>query len=264
MQTRANASLLLVLLLGLIAAHPVFAQDTRVLRIQNGRISINDKALTTASVPKTLDLDDMDLRLELPATPDPVIALGDGIYVIESDKIRDASPEEIEEHGILAVLSLSDDDARNVVFTSLRNIEENVANASSEQVRAAVRGNAVRASQMVAALPHLEMQSYWNGVRENDDALYQALVREARIEREVAELVQTIRVLPPGKPRDQSIENLRDQLFKLFDMKQENRQQEIVELSEQLETLKVRMEQREKMRDEIVDQRLKELLRSNQ
>lgn len=235
-------------------------ERTWSIDIDNGRAQVNGVAIPAQSMPKSLVVDGMRIHFELPAVGNPIVVIGDAIYAIEKDKIREATPEEIEKYGVIGVASWSDTDALTLVFNSLREIQRSASMAPSEQVQANVRGNALRASQMVAALPHLEMRSYWNEVRENDDALYQALVEEAQVEREVAGLVEMIRQLPDGKPRDKAVADLREQLVALFDMKQANRKDEIVELEAQLETLTKRMVAREEMKAEIVDHRMRELL----
>lgn len=254
---RALVALLIFLAVPL-SAH---AQDQRwSIDIENGKAQVNGVVIAQESLPKSLVVDGMRLHFELPAVDNPIVVIGESIYAIEKNAIREATPEEINKHGIVAVASWTDADARTLVFNSLREIQRSASMAPSEQVQATVRGNAMRASQMVAALPHLEMRSYWNEVRENDDELYQALVAEAQVEREVNELVEMIRVLPEGRPRTKAIAELRSQLVSLFDMKQANRKGEIVELETQLETLRKRMNDREEMKEKIVDQRMRQLL----
>lgn len=250
------ATLALVLPFG--SAHA--QSDSRVLQIGEGQVTINGKKIAPSNFPRSLDVNSANLYFEYPSGESPVIVVGEGAYVVEADKLRDARPEEIERSGVSAVYSLSNDQAWSVIFNSFTEIERNVGSVQSEQVQEMLRDQTMKARQMAAALPHIERQSYWRGVQESDDELYNSLVREAKLEREVLELADAVRVLPNGEPRTNAMKTIQDRLNELFDIKQENRQREISELEAQLEQLRALMVLREKKRDRIVDKKFRELV----
>ncbi len=242
------------------AGSSIAQNQTWSLDIADGHVKVNGVLLKADAVPRTLNVAGPGIHVELVAFGKPIVAIGDAVYAIEKDRIRDATPEEIEEFGVLPVFQLSDDDARRLVAISLKEIQRNASLSPSELVQENVRGNAMRASQMVAALPYLEKQSYLNDVRTNDEPLYKSLLQERQVEIEVASLVGTIRRLPDGPTRTKAVADLRAKLVLLFDMKQGNRRSEISEMEEQLDILTKRTKKREGMKDRIVDKRLSELL----
>lgn len=149
------------------------------------------------------------------------------------------------------------------VFELKQNAEElNEMSASLSQRQARdliqqVQYQAEQAAQLAQELPYLEMQNY---VRQSDELLYQRLVSELELERETQRIAAEVRRLPGGEQRDFKIEELREMLANILELKQENRQMEIDQLEKQLALLKQRFAEREAMKERMIDRRLKELV----
>ena len=129
------------------------------------------------------------------------------------------------------------------------------ASRQSVAYAANTQSNASAANQYNAM-----MQQYISEVSQRDQALYRQLIEELELERETKEIAYQARTLPQGDERDEQIENLRELLGRIFDLKQENRQQEIEQLEQQLNILKKRLDERESMKDKIIDHRIRQLI----
>lgn len=97
--------------------------------------------------------------------------------------------------------------------------------------------------------------AYMQGLSERDRALYERLVREREMEAEAYRLAQQIRLSADPSLRSQ----LRDKLDAMFELKQENRREEIRQVEEVLQALRQRLQEREAMRDDIIQHRMREL-----
>ena len=100
-------------------------------------------------------------------------------------------------------------------------------------------------------------QAYMQGLSERDRALYERLVREREMEAEAYRLAQQLRMNPSNVSALRS--ELREKLDAMFELKQENRREEIRQVEEVLQALRQRLQEREAMRDEIIQHRMREL-----
>ena len=133
-----------------------------------------------------------------------------------------------------------------------------LATACTEQKKAA--SPPPPPAEVVESLPRLEVQSYLSDVWRSDQNLYSLLRREWLLEREVATIAREIRGLPDGRLRQARIEQLREKLDAIFELKQQNRRLEIAQLEQQLKGLNERLQEREQHRDAIIDRYLKQLI----
>lgn len=100
-------------------------------------------------------------------------------------------------------------------------------------------------------------QAYMQGLSERDRALYERLVREREMEAEAYRLAQQLRANPSDVSALSS--QLREKLDAMFELKQENRREEIRQVEEVLQALRQRLQEREAMRDDIIQHRMREL-----
>jgi len=100
-------------------------------------------------------------------------------------------------------------------------------------------------------------QVYMQGLSERDRALYERLVREREMESEAYRLAQQLSTNPSNVSTLRS--ELREKLDAMFELKQENRREEIRQVEEVLQALRQRLQEREAMRDDIIQHRMREL-----
>ena len=103
------------------------------------------------------------------------------------------------------------------------------------------------------------MQDYLRDVQLADAQLYARLEAEQRLEAETYVLAERIRQLDPGRDRGVLEKDLREKLEEIFELKQANRRREIQHLEQQLEQLRSRLQERERLHEAIVDRRFEEL-----
>ncbi len=119
---------------------------------------------------------------------------------------------------------------------------------------------ASEAARTASEFPHIQMQRYLQDIQDADQALFDRLIREQRMEREALTMARKFAVMEEGEARRDSIAALRERLTEIFELKQGNRRREVEQLEGKLQELRQAIIERERFRDEIVDRRLKELL----
>jgi hypothetical protein len=102
--------------------------------------------------------------------------------------------------------------------------------------------------------------AYLETLSESDRALYERLMREREMEAETLHLAQRYRLAPTDAERATVRAELRSRLSAMFDLKQENRREEIRQMEVVLDTLRERLRERAAMRERIVEYRLNELV----
>ena len=123
--------------------------------------------------------------------------------------------------------------------------------------------HAIDAARMARDLPYVKQRSYLADVQRTDRQLYERLIDEQRLEAETVGMAYSLRYMEDGEERDRGIEGLREQLDEMFELKQENRRREVEQIEGRLEGLRKNLAERERRRDEIVDRRLRQLLRED-
>lgn len=120
--------------------------------------------------------------------------------------------------------------------------------------------HAEEAARVAEAMPRIEMQHYLAGIKQKDRPLFDRLVNEREREGETVQIAREIRAMADGAEKAERTEDLRQKLADIFELKQANRREEIQQLETRLEDLQQKLEERERLRDEIIDGRLRELL----
>jgi hypothetical protein len=123
-----------------------------------------------------------------------------------------------------------------------------------------LREEAEQTAIMVRAFPRVEVQTYLQGIQNRDRSLYDQLMREQRLELASGELARRIFSTTDPESRVSLTENLRRQLDEIFELKQENRRDEIAQLELQLQELREQLAAREANREAIIGRRLEALL----
>ena len=97
-------------------------------------------------------------------------------------------------------------------------------------------------------------------MQEHDPELFQALKEQKGLERENRKIAKELRRIPQGPEREKQIEQLRNNLARLFDLRNTAREQEIKKLEQKLERAKSIMEKRKANKKAIIERYLKFLL----
>jgi hypothetical protein len=229
-----HRSLICAFLLALIGM-PVLAQPTHTLDIRDERVLVNGRLVPADELPPTLDVHGVTAQFSFTGSSVPVVELNGRLYAIADGTLREVERPASESDGI------------SVFFRD--DLQSSVAPARSP------RPVASRPSRQAA---QQEMRQYLDAVRTQNRELYERLVREWRLEREVQALAAEIQSLPEREAR-QHVAQLRDRLEEIFELKQTNRRREIQQLEQQLDALRERVQRREELRQQLIDQRLYDL-----
>jgi len=258
----------LALLLG--AGAPVGAQNVRTLTIRDGKVLIDDREVPEKDLPASLDLQDIEATYTFAGDMSFRFQLGEVFYVFDNEGLREASKVYFVDgrsagrvpFSAFLVQAQALQESTQELDELSRQFEQSPLPAPQQAnlVLKKARFQVAQAAQVVGSLPRLEVQSYFSDVWRSDQNLYALLIRELRLEREAAALAREIRSLPDGNLRQSRIEQLREKLYAIFELKQKNRRREIEQLEQQLGALKERLQERQQLRDLIIDQYLKQLI----
>ncbi|NNE48498.1 MAG: hypothetical protein HKN37_17735 [Rhodothermales bacterium] len=285
MNRKSMASMAVVVCLGIALMVPfdTLAQSMRTLEIRDGVVRIDGKEVPKNSLPESLETKDISLNFAWAGISEPVIEIDGRYYMLDADGLHEAE-------GNVAV-----DGARAQFFDALGSVEEGTWYSSgmadpatrrqmealqgqaremneiskqlerrrakdTDQLADEIRKQAEMSAAMAAELPRLNVATYWEAVRQNDEGLYKQLVDEWNLESEIQALSAEVRSKEKGQVRDELVAQLRARLGQAFELKQDNRRREVDQLESELETLQTRLKERESLRDKIIDRRLRELI----
>lgn len=281
--------LVLALLLssaGLTAAQGQPLRKTgHTLSIEAGTVYIDGEAVPAHELPASLDVDEVELQFEFHGIASPVVEIDGTPYVIEGRRLREVRAGEGDDVAVFfrgrAPRPEAPPPPANVFYrpdvTLVREHAEELqrraarmqeVEAASQVVRtremqqwaAQVQQQAEQVARAAEELPQREAALYLSEVQQQDRGLYQRLVREWELEASTRRLADALRALPAGPQRDARLGELRDRLDEIFELKQQNRRDEIDQLERQLDALQRRLAEREAQRRRIVEQRLRQLL----
>ena len=119
---------------------------------------------------------------------------------------------------------------------------------------------AAEAARTASELPHIWMQHYFSNMQHKNEGLFDQLMSERLMEHETLSMARKFAAIDEGEVRRDSIAVLWERLAEIFELKQENRRREVEELAEKLQELQKAIAERQRLRDNIVERRLQELL----
>ena len=225
---RTSCGLILGVLLWTALVPASTAQQTRTLTIRDGTIQVDGQTLSDDQIPSDLDLEGITAQYQFMGIERPVIELNGRLFAI-NDGLKQVSEDEVQSQESSVIL------------------QEISAGPAAPRTRTS---GTVRDPQ----------RQYLNDVQKANRELYNRLVRERTMEQEAQNLAHIIRMLPEGSSeREAKADTLRSLLNEIFELKQENRREEIRQVEDALQALRQRLQEREAMRDEIIQHRMREL-----
>jgi hypothetical protein len=278
---------MLALVLGLAAVVPSAAQESHTVRIRDGAVFVDGRRVPQDELPASLRASELQLHLEFTG---PAHFHLDGVeYGIEDGRIVEVPPGEdrvviffsgnegelveVPEPPGTALRLRLDGPPDGAIGTYFQVLDEQAAQFEriGEQIAAQrmenfavmadrLREEAEQTAIMVRAFPRVEVQTYLQGIQNRDRSLYDQLMREQRLELASGELARRIFATEDPESRASLTENLHRQLDEIFELKQENRRDEIAELELQLQELREQLAAREANREAIIGRRLEALL----
>lgn len=214
-------------LLLLAVAAPAVAQigvEVHRLEIRDGRVYHDGEELPPSAMPDDFEADGISFMFEYAGPVMPALTIDGRMYALENGRLialEDASPD----GGARAVGVMPADQPFQDVAERRRQAEE----------------------------------AYMETLSEHDRALYERLMRERVMEEESLHLAYALRQTVDDAERRRLREELRIRLDAMFELKQENRREEIRQVELLLEAMRQQVDQRQEHRDELIEQRLRQL-----
>ncbi|MEM1118136.1 MAG: hypothetical protein AAF845_19720 [Bacteroidota bacterium] len=211
--------------LSLAATGATAQTGAHTFQIVDGEVYLDGRPLPDA-VPDGLDLDGLDselLRFQEPTRP--IIEVDGEVYVLENDR--------------LISLDQSSRPGRGVYML--------------------YQGTDAVAGMPEAQAEPIVQEVYMRDIAARNEALYEQLRTEQRMDREAVMLSNRIRPLAAGPERVRLMEELRGRLSDLLSLKHQIRREEIALVQARLDALTAQLDEREDLHDEIVAERLRQL-----
>jgi len=267
-----------------------------VITIEPGRVLLDGIEISDDDLPESFDLSNVTTTLDL--TGNSIIELNGTMFQLQDGRIVEASGNENGFYDVMVyfnstnspeqsvrVLSpqstfargiLSEEGPYQVVMKNyvgklnekaveFENIRARMSRDSQSQAQHLVlaeqlRVEAENTARIAGAFPRVEYEGYLRGIHEKDSNLYNRLVQEHNLEMNTHELAMQARSTSDANEREKFAAELRIQLEEIFELKQQNREDEINQLSSRLQDLTELMNKRAALKNRIVESRLKELL----
>lgn len=287
--------LLIALGLLLLAAGPAAAQERHTLVIRDGQVWINDQRVPPADLPPSLVLDGVEAQFSFVGDAVPLIDVDGTLYTLEDGRLQEVSgvgmanaystvrfrDGRLQMGGLSVLQPQSEAFARQAEALRLQAqglgsdadlmrkraeqllLKQQALGEQYRQQLESMQMQALTVSEAAQMLPRLQVHTYFDEVQQQNRALYQSLMNELSMEAESHRLAAEIQQLEEGAERQQRIEALLDRLNAMFEIKQANRRREIEQLEAELHALQKRLSEREAHREQIIRQRLKDLIGGN-
>jgi flagellar capping protein FliD len=262
--------------------------------IEGGIVFVNGKKVDESSLPTGLRDLSSEVNMTFWTADNALIEINGATFFFENGTFREADPSERSERNVMVMFS-SEDNGANVrlyeapVATTNymvrgRNQETEVMRSYVAQLReqaeqfnqltfkfkeVAPETNEIARQMVVEAentarlasvLPRVEYEAYLGSLQNQNQRLYQELMREREMEMRTHQLAQAIHQTETADQRAAHERELRQVLTEIFELKQANREKEIEELDKQLKDLQSRLDDRESLKEDIIESRLNDLL----
>jgi hypothetical protein len=238
--SRLGRVLLLGTFLWSVFGAGVLAQQTRTLTIRDSAVYVDGQKLSTNQIPGDLDLTGVTARYRFVGIQRPVIELNGRLFAV-NEGLKPVSEEEVNA------------EKSSVILQEFEARPGALAAANGPRVQSSQSGPRSRARSA--------HQRYLSDVQQANRELYKRLLRERTMENRAKDLARIIRMLPTdSEERQTKIDSLRSLLNNIFDLKQENRRQEIERLQREIQKLQRGLQKRKEMRDAMIDHRLGQLV----
>lgn len=206
----------------------VWAQPSRTLTIQNGAVYMDGEPVPPKDLPRNLNLDGVTMQLRFPEGTQSRFEINGNWYTVDN---------------------------------GLKPIPNQEAQQDSGTFMRTQRTDAMQpAAPARRAVPTEEHEQYLGEVQRRNEELYRSLRKEQKMQAETYILASHIRELSEGPEREQHLDSLRTMLNEIFELMQENRRLQVQMLEGEIDELERRLQKREDLREEIIDQRIRELV----
>ncbi len=270
------------------------AQATYKVAVENGQVFVDGKQVAANRLPKSLANIDKKTNLKFWSNDNALVEINNVVYEIKDGTLVEASREELAKNQYSLYISSESMGSRinlhergpttpvYVVrsqkgekpmahyvaalheraqeFNNLRFKIDSVREPEAAEIAMHLKLGAENMARMAQSFPQVQLETYLADMHEMDSGLYKRLMREQQMEMETHQLAMKIRDASSRADQERIASQLRTALNEIFQLKQENRKTEIEQLTNKLNELQKQLKERESLRKDIVENRIKELL----
>jgi len=263
--------------------------------IEKGTVFVNGKRVDASQLPAGLRDLSPEVNMTFWTTDNALIEINGNTFVFEGGAFSVADPAERSQRNVTVMFSSEENgadvrlyEAPDVVtgyVLSTRPAESEVMKSYVAQLREQAEEvnkltfelkavtpetselarkmvvEAENTARLASVLPRVEYEAYMGSLQNQNQLLYQELIREREMEMRTHQLAKAIQRAQSDNQREEYENELREVLTEIFELKQANRKQEIDQLEQQLKELQSRLEDRESLKRDIIESRLNDLLK---
>lgn len=264
------------------------------ISIENGKVFVNSKQIESTRLPASLRSLDKSTTLQFWGTGDTMFEIAGVVYSVQNgiliERDRSALPEgnlsvyfSSEKNDIpFRVFELASESTPYLIrssnvtkpmenyvavlneraqeFDNIRYKLDAIQEPKSAEIASQLKLGAENMARFVEGFPKVQFEAYLSEIQDANHSLYNTLVQEQQMEMETHRLAMKIREAASRSEQERITEDLRKALNEIFTLKQDNRKQEIEQLKQKLNDLQQRLKEREALREDIVENRIRELL----
>ena len=264
-------------------------QDT----IEGGKVIVNGKQVAAGHLPKSLQKIDANTSLRFWGNEDTMFEISGVVYSVENGTLIERDRNALHsnnvsvyfetdksdipirvfgvtpEKGTYVLRSTGGKPMENYVaamnerakeFNTFRFKLDAIQEPQTAEIATQLKLSAENAARIVESFPKVQFEAYLNEIQDADNTLYNTLMREQQMEMDTHRLAMKIREASTRTEQERITKELRTALNEIFSLKQKNRKMEIEQLSLKLEDLQKRLKEREALREDIIENRVRELL----
>jgi hypothetical protein len=267
------------------------AKSQQQVTIKSGRVIVNGKQVEAGKLPKSLLNLDKDTSLRFWGTEDTLFEISGVVYSVQNGTLIERDPNSLHRNNVSVYFETeksdipirffgvtpekgtyvlrSTDRRENYVaamnekaqeFSNIRFKLDAIQEPQTAEIATQLKLGAENAVRMVESFPKVQFEAYLNEIQDADNTLYNTLMREQHMELETHRLAMKIREATTKTEQEKISKELRAALNEIFSLKQKNRKMEIEQLSQKLGDLQERLKEREALREDIIENRVRELL----
>ncbi|MDA1028902.1 MAG: hypothetical protein O3B41_07615 [Bacteroidetes bacterium] len=290
--------LFLLVLMGMLPLGEFDAQaqtpSTHKVAVEKGQVFVNGKQVAVSRLPKSLLNIDKQTNLTFWSNDNALLEINNIVYAIKDGTLVEASKQELADAQYSIYFSPNSKEVpiklyerrqapttytvrrlegekpmahyvealneRAQEFNNLRFKIDPAREPEAAKIAMQLKLGAENVARMAQSFPQVQLEAYFADVHAMDQSLYDRLMREQEMEMETHHLAMKIREASTRAEQERIASQLRKALNEIFQLKQENRKTEIEQLSAKLNEMQKKLKEREALRSDIVEKRIKELL----
>jgi len=255
MKLRRYGGLLLLMIPALVATGPMDldAQDNvqivRTLVIKDNQVMIDGQEVQTDELPSAVQLDGVTVSYSFIGVDIPVVTIGDQLYAVQESRLEPI--ESREQYKTMQARQKRSYDA-------MANAKGWIVDSERGQYYT-FQGERLGTDEAVPRILNEANTLYLEGLQKSNLSLYSRLARERELERQADFLAVAARRAETAEERDRFSAELTQRLVEIFDLKQQNRRDELAQFEAELERLKQRVAKRDELKESIIERHVARL-----